>query len=89
MKKITSQQDGSPNQRIPELDKIIKLDRMVMNIRDDFRQGIKRPCRVPVKVWRYMLLNNQDFIVIDGKSMRMKAVSLGVGVYSLSIKETT
>lgn len=88
MKTITSQQDGSPNQRIPKLDKIIELDRMVIDIRDDFRRGVKRPCRVTVKVWRYMLLNNQDFIVIDGKNMRMKAVSLGVGVYSLRVKET-
>jgi hypothetical protein len=87
MKTITSQQDGSPNQRIPKLDKIIELDRMVMDIRDDFRRGVKRPCRVPVKVWRYMLLNNQDFIVVEGKNMRMKATSLGVGVLNLTIKE--
>jgi hypothetical protein len=87
MKTITSQQDGSPNQRIPKLDKIIELDRMVMDVRDDFRRGVKRPCRVPVKVWKYMLLNNQDFIVIEGKNMRLKAVSLGVGVLNLTIKE--
>jgi hypothetical protein len=89
MKTLHSQQEGSPNQRIPKLDKIIELDRMVMDIRDDFRRQVKRPCRVKSEVWSYMLLNNQDIINVDGRVRSLVAENLGCGVYELTLKEVS
>jgi hypothetical protein len=56
------------------------------NLKDDFSKGITVPCRQQTKVWRYMLLNNKDTVVVDGKVRQLTAKSIGAGVYELTLK---
>lgn len=48
---------------------------------------IPSPIRVVTKVWRYMLLNNMDRFMANGRSIQLKAKSLGAGIYEISIME--
>ena len=68
--------------RITEHKRIVaEVDKM----KDLFIKGRVKPYRVATKVWKHILINEKDRIVIDGLVRRMVAKSLGAGVYSVSI----
>ena len=63
--------------------------RVMGNLKEDFRKGITRPCRVKTKTWSYMLLNNHDTVVVDGKVKQLTAKSIGAGVYEVTLTPYT
>jgi len=87
MKTLNSQQEGSPNRLTYKIKTYEEMDKKIIDIKDDFRRQVKRPCRVTVKVWKTMLLNNQDIITVDGNVRSLIAKNIGAGVYEISLKE--
>jgi hypothetical protein len=57
----------------------------VNGLRDLFIKGRSNPYRVSTKVWKYMLLNEKDRVVIDGAVRRLSAKGMGAGVYEISV----
>ena len=43
--------------------------------------------RVTTKLWRCMLMRNEDTVVVEGKVKKIIAKSLGADVYELTIEE--
>jgi hypothetical protein len=59
----------------------------ISKLKHTFREESGPPPRVEVGVWRSMLLKNLDNVLVGGKKRQIKAMSIGAGVYELSLKE--
>jgi hypothetical protein len=59
----------------------------VSDLKGALFQGRTKPYRVRTKVWKHMLINEKDTIVIKGKVRRLIGKNIGAGVYEVWLKE--
>lgn len=63
------------------------LRNTVIDVIDGFEKKGVTKLRVGTKVWKYILLNNKETIMIQSTPYTMVAKNLGCGVYEITLQQ--
>ncbi len=64
-----------------------RIRKQVDTLRGMFFDGRTKPYRVETKVWKNMLINEDDRITLGGRVRKFAAKSIGAGVYEVWLEE--